>query len=45
VCLDLFLFDCDNVSPLFFRIIVCQDQFFVLRALSVPYEIMVLPLK
>jgi len=39
------LINCYRVFPSFFRIIVFQDQFFVLHALSVSHEITVLPLK
>jgi hypothetical protein len=45
VRLALGLIGCYQVFSLSFRIIVFQDQFFVLYGLSVPQEITVVPLK
>ena len=43
--LALVLLGCYQVLSSSFRIIVFQNQFFVLDALSVPHEITVVPLK
>ena len=45
MCLALVLLGCYQVFSSSFRIIVFQNQFFVLDALSVPHEITVVPLK
>ena len=43
VCVDLL--DCHMALSFVFRIVVLCDQFFVLHALSVLFEISLLPLK